>query len=331
MAESKLIVSASPHLRSKENVDKVMRDVLIALVPTTVMGIIFFGLSTIGIILTCVLFSMLAEAAFQKLMGKKVTIKDGSAAVTGLLLALILPAKAPLWMAAVGAVLAIGLGKQVYGGLGNNPFNPALIGRTILLISWPVQMTSYLPTNFARVDATSFATPLGILKGEGIAGLAKAFANKAIMYQDLFIGNVGGCIGEVSALAVLIGGIYLLYKGHITWHIPLSYIASAFILSGVFYLYNPEKFADPIFHILAGGLFLGVFFMATDMVTSPITAKGMIIFGTGCGVLTILIRLFGGYPEGVMFSILIMNAVTPLLDRWKWTHPKKFGFVKEQK
>ena len=331
MAESKLIVSASPHLRSKENVDKVMRDVLIALVPTTVMGIIFFGLSTIGIILTCVLFSMLAEAAFQKLMGKKVTIKDGSAAVTGLLLALILPAKAPLWMAAVGAVLAIGLGKQVYGGLGNNPFNPALIGRTILLISWPVQMTSYLPTNFARVDATSFATPLGILKGEGIAGLAKAFANKAIMYQDLFIGNVGGCIGEVSALAVLIGGIYLLYRGHITWHIPLSYIASAFILSGIFYLYNPEKFADPIFHILAGGLFLGAFFMATDMVTSPITAKGMIIFGTGCGVLTILIRLFGGYPEGVMFSILIMNAVTPLLDRWKWTHPKKFGFVKEQK
>lgn len=332
MEEPKLIVSTSPHIRRPGDVDQVMRDVLLALMPATAIGVFVFGLDALWVILTCMVVAALSEAIFQKLMGREIAISDGSALVTGLLLALNLPSGAPLWMAAIGAGIAIGLGKQIYGGLGHNPFNPALVARVVLLVSWPVQMTRWPSPISWGIDATTAATPLGVLKDEGASRIVSyfseigaPFADGADLYQGLFFGDIGGCIGEISVIALLVGGIYLLYKGHISWHIPVSYIATVFILTYIFWLKDPSRFADPLFHILSGGLILGAFFMATDMVTSPITPKGMLIFGVGCGVLTVIIRLFGGYPEGVSFSILLMNAATPLIDRWKFTHPKKFG------
>jgi len=229
----------------------------------------------------------------------------------------------------VGAAAAVILGKMVYGGIGQNPFNPALVGRVLLLVSWPAIMTTWTKPDmlksvsdiFSIPDVITAATPLGILKEKGISALSSA--TQSSLYWDLFLGNCGGCLGEVSALALLLGGLYLLYRGHITWHIPVSFISTIGIIAAVFWLLDSQKYADPFFHILSGGVMLGAIFMATDMVTSPLTIKGMLIFGAGCGFITMIIRLFGSYPEGVSFSILIMNAFTPIIDRF--TIPHRYG------
>jgi len=260
------------------------------------------------------------------MMGRKVTISDGSAMVTGILLALNLPPMVPWWLVVVGSAIAIVIGKQIYGGLGSNPFNPALVARVILLISFPVQMTTWAKPSSAlsrTVDVMTTATPLGAMKTHLLVkGTLEGFTMGDLW--NPFIGNIGGCIGETSVIALLIGAGFLLYRGYISWHIPVTFIGMVFILSGIFWLINPNQHMNPVFHILTGGLMLGAFYMATDMVTSPVTYRGMMVFGAGCGVITVIIRLFGGYPEGVSYSILLMNAATPLIDRYM--RPKTFGW-----
>lgn len=312
--ENLLIVSSSPHLHNGNSVAKAMRDVLIALIPALIASLYFFGWAAAKVIITCILAAVLSEAVAQKIMKREVTIDDGSAVVTGLLLAFCLPSTLPLWMAAIGAVVAIIIGKQMFGGLGNNIFNPALIGRAVLLASWPVAMTSWV----APLDGVTTATPLGMLK-QGV------IAEQLPSLWNLFIGNVGGSLGETSAVALILGGIYLLYKGHIDWRIPFSYLGTVFVFTLIVGFVIGEGLWYPLFHLLSGGLFLGAFFMATDWVTSPITKKGKIIFGIGCGLLTVIIRLMGGYPEGVCYSILLMNMITPLIDRY--TKARVFGGV----
>lgn len=254
------------------------------------------------------------------------SITDGSAVVTGLLLAFNVPSSLPWWQMVIGSMVAIGIAKMSYGGLGKNPFNPALAGRVFMLISFPVDMTSWpIPVqNWFTIDALTGPTSLGILK-EGLANgeTLSQLSVKLPTYTNLFIGQVGGSLGEVSAAALIIGGIYMLYRKIITWHIPVAYIATTVLFTGILWMVNPEQYIDPIFHLLAGGLLLGAIFMATDMVTSPMTNKGMIVYGLGCGVLTVLIRVWGSYPEGVSFAILIMNAVVPLIN--KGFKPSRFG------
>ena len=260
------------------------------------------------------------------MMGRKVTIFDGSAMVTGILLALNLPPTVPWWLVVVGSTIAIVIGKQIYGGLGYNPFNPALVARVVLLISFPVQMTTWVkpsPLFSGAVDVMTTATPLGTMKTHlMVKGTLEGFTMGELW--NPFVGNIGGCIGETSVIALLVGAGFLLYRGYITWHIPVTFVGMVFILSGLFWLINPDQYVAPLFHILTGGLMLGAFYMATDMVTSPVTNRGMMVFGAGCGVITIVIRLFGGYPEGVSYSILLMNAATPLIDRYM--RPKTFGW-----
>jgi len=300
-----LVVSSSPHIRSEETVQRIMLDVIIALLPATAASVYFFGMRALAITLVSVAAAVAAEAAIQKIRNRPVTINDGSAVITGLLLALTLSPAMPLWMVAVGAVAAIGIGKQVYGGLGSNPFNPALVGRAFLVVTFPVHMTTWINP----IDGVTSATPLGLLKMEGTA----------TGYTELFIGNVGGSLGETSALLLILGGLYLLYRGIIDWRIPAFYLGTVAVMTAVLG-------QDPVFHLLAGGLMLGAFFMATDMVTTPVTRTGKIIFGIGAGILVVLIRLYGGYPEGVLFSILLMNTFTPIID--KYTRPKIYGEVK---
>ncbi|MFH1777113.1 MAG: RnfABCDGE type electron transport complex subunit D [Candidatus Omnitrophota bacterium] len=309
----KLIVTASPHIYSTETVAKIMWTVVIALLPAGGIGVVLFGTRALWVIAVAIAVAGGTEVIIQRLRNKSATIYDGSAVLAGLLLAYNLPPGIPLWMVALGAVAAIGFGKHIFGGLGHNLFNPALIGRVFLLASFPQEMTAFSAP--WAVDGIARPTPLGIVKEKGIQVLN-------ISYGDLFIGNRGGCIGEVCILALILGAIYLLYKGYISWHIPLSFISTGGFLVWV---YGGKGIfsGDIIFHILSGGLILGAFFMATDYVTSPLTNKGKLIFGTGCGALTAVIRLWGGYPEGVSYAILIMNAFTPLID--KFTTPKKFG------
>lgn len=303
----KLTVSISPHIKDKDNVNKIMWYVIAALLPAAGVGVYFFKARALWIIILSVFFAVLTEFIIQKLTKQKVTIKDGSAVLTGLLLALILSPLVPFWIPVLGAIFAISIGKMVFGGLGHNIFNPALVGRAFLVVSWPALMTKWL-----LVDGTTGATPLGLLKLEGIK----------TAYLNLFLGNIGGTIGETSAVALLAGALFLFYKKIIDWRIPATYIGTVFIFALIFR-------QDPIFHILAGGLLIGAFFMATDYVTSPITKNGKLIFGFGCGFLTIILRLFSGYPEGVMFSILLMNAVVPLIERY--TKLKPFGYRKQVK
>ncbi|MCD6452377.1 MAG: RnfABCDGE type electron transport complex subunit D [Acidobacteria bacterium] len=317
--------SASPHILAPEDVPKIMRGVVWALLPAGFASIYFFGFSALSVILISVAATLFFEYIFLRIFGNKGSIADGSALVTGILLAYNLPPGSPWWLVVVGAFIAVLLGKQVYGGLGYNIFNPALVARVFLLIAWPVQMTTWIlprPPFPKGAEAVTGATPLGVLKTEfftkGTIGAAKA-----IHLSDLFYGKVGGSLGEVSALALLIGGGYLLYRKIISWHIPVAYVGTVFLMTGIFWLVNPDKYINPVFHILAGGLMLGALFMATDMVTSPVTSKGKLIFGVGCGIITVVIRLFGSYPEGVSYSILVMNAFTPLIDRY--TKPKTFG------
>lgn len=322
-------LSSSPHMHSGETTDKVMRDVIYALLPACLTAVWFFGLAALTTLLLCVASCLVAEAVCLKLQGRaQATLADGSAVLTGLLLALNLPAAAPWWLAVLGGGVAIVIGKQVYGGLGYNPFNPALVARVVLLISFPIQMTSWTAplASGSGVDAVTMATPLGEWK-TAVMLTGKLPAVQSADYLNYLTGNMAGCLGEVSAVAVLIGAAYLFWRRIITWHIPLTFVVTVAVLTGIFWLVDPTRYPDPLLHLLTGGLLLGAFFMATDMVTSPVSSTGMIIFGFGCGLITVLIRLFGGYPEGVSFAILLMNAATPLIDRY--TPPRKFGAVGE--
>lgn len=310
--ENKLYVTSSPHLRSEDSVERIMLDVVIALMPALIAGIIIFGIRALFITVLCVAFSVATEAIIQILTHKEVTINDFSAVVTGILLAFNLPVSIPWWIAAIGSIFAIAIVKQVFGGLGHNFMNPALAARAFLLASWPVPMSHF------TIDGIASATPLAIIKGTEASGELPSLFN-------MFIGLKGGTIGEVSIFALLIGAVYLLIRKVITLRIPLSYILTVAVLTWVLGK-NGLFTGDPLYHIMAGGLILGAFFMATDYVTSPVTPKGQIIFGIGCGIFTSIIRLYGGYPEGVSYSILLMNIATPIID--KYTAPKVFGEVK---
>jgi electron transport complex protein RnfD len=301
----KLIVSTSPHLHKDESVSRIMWTVVISLIPTGIAGVFIFGLNALGVIILGIATALVTEGVLQRLTKRKVTLLDGSAFLTGLLLAYNLPPEVPFWLPIVGSFFAIAIGKQVFGGLGQNIFNPALVGRVFLMASWPKHMTSF--TKPLHYDAVTAATPLAIIKeGKSLA---------SISYLDLLLGKRGGCIGEVCILALILGAAFLLWKGYISWHIPLSYILTTGLLA---YIFGPKGLfsGDWLFHILSGGLILGAFFMATDYVTSPLTRKGQIIFGIGCGLITAVIRLWGGYPEGVSYAILMMNAATPIIDRF---------------
>jgi len=304
----------SPHIRSGESVNSIMRDVIIAMIPAIIAAIYFFRVKGAMVIVVSVVAAVLTEALCQKAMKSEIEIKDGSAVITGILFAFVVTPTLPLWMTAIGSSISILLGKIVFGGLGHNIFNPALIGRAFVMASWPAAMTTWMNT-----DGTAGPTVLGVLKMEGYNSVLKMFEGKTDMYLQLFVGNRGGSLGETSVIALLIGGAYLLYKGHITLHTPVAYVVTVFITS-------MAAGQDPLFHILAGGLFLGAIFMATDMVTTPYTTKGKILFGIGAGLLVVWIRMKGGYPEGVCYSILIMNSLTPLINRY--TRPKVFGEVK---
>ncbi len=314
---SNFVVSGTPHVRSKESIQSIMRDVIIALVPASVMGIFYFGLKALILMVAAIVSAVFFEWLYQKLLKKPITISDLSAVVTGLLLAMNLPAAAPVWVAVVGSAFAIIFAKQLFGGLGQNFINPALAGRAFLLASYPTEMTSWTSAGNFGVDAIAVATPLSTLK-------IGAMPNATL--TDVLIGRVGGCLGETCAIALIIGGIYLLAKHIISWKIPVIYIATVFVLTA---LIGRDGLRVPFYEIFAGGLMLGAFFMATDYASSPVTAKGQVIFALGCGLLTTLIRIFGGYPEGVSYSILIMNLTVPLIERF--TEPTIFGALPKVK
>lgn len=319
-------VSPSPHTKGDDSIPKIMWGVIIALVPVIVMSAVFFGLHSLKIMVAAVLACLLFEYAIQKFILKvPTTVRDGSAIITGLLLAFNLPAGLPVWLVILGSLVAIGIAKLSFGGLGQNPFNPALVGRVFLLISFPVQMTTWT-ANITVTDTFTGATPLMLLK-EGVKN-GKSLATIAgdsqfPGYFDMFWGNMSGSLGEISAIAILLGGIYLLWKKIITWHIPVAVLGSIFIFEGILWLIAPGRFMDPVFHLITGGVMLGAIFMATDLTTSPMTPLGKIIFGVGIGVITMCIRNFGAYPEGISFAILIMNGFTPLINAK--VKPKRFG------
>ena len=314
-----IVVSSTPHVRSNESVQSIMRDVIIALVPATVMGIVFFGIKALLLIAISVASSVFFEYLYQKIMKKTVTIDDLSAVVTGLLLALNMPVGASWWMPIVGSAFAILIAKQLFGGIGQNFVNPALIARAFLLASYPTAMTTW------TVDGVTTATPLALLKTLK-DGAAVADLGLPTLTQVVTGSGIGGCIGETCAIALVIGFIYLLARKVITWRIPVIYIAVVFILTAVFGRYGTRM---PVYEIFTGGLFLGAIFMATDYTTSPMTAKGQIIFACLCGLITYLIRVYGGYPEGVSYSILISNLAVPLIDRF--TVGKIFGALPKTK
>lgn len=323
-----LTVSGSPHLHTDQSVSKIMYGVVFSLIPAMLVSFYFFGLAAILVTLTAVVSCMAFEFVIQKYLIKgPLTIFDGSAIITGVLLAFNVPANLPLGLVVIGSAVAIGMGKMTFGGLGKNPFNPALVGRVFMMISFPVQMTTYPePTAFSTslTDIVTGPTPLTILKDGVSRGVeVSELMHQLPEYSRLVIGNMGGSVGEVSAIFLILGGIYMLFKRIITWHIPVSFLGSAAVFAGVFWLIDPTIYADPVFHLFTGGLMLGALYMATDYATSPMSPKGMIIFGIGCGFLTIMIRLFGAYPEGVAFSILIMNAFVPLIN--SAFKPKRFG------
>lgn len=376
-----LTVAPSPHNYGKDTIKSLMYGVIIALIPTLAVSVYFFGIGALIVTLTAVASAMLFEYLISKfILKKEPTLTDGSAIITGLLLAFNVPSSLPIWIIIIGALVAIGIGKMSFGGLGNNPFNPALVGRVFLLISFPAQMTSWpkpVITRFTnwfqpikevtqngetvkmlgadRIDAITGETALGTInnnlgevieKVDTITGdtlrhvitakdifVGKVEINGEVVkeferipdYMEQFVGNIGGSIGEVSAIAIILGLAYMLFRKVITWHIPVSTIGSVFIFTGILHLINPMGFVAPQFHILTGGLLLGAIFMATDYASSPMSVKGQLIFGVGIGVLTVLIRVFGAYPEGISFAILIMNAFVPLINMY--FKPKRFGEV----
>ena len=348
-------VSAAPHIKQNISVSSVMWQVVLALTPALLVGIFFFGIQSLLLTLYAVVAAVTTETLIQRFRKVPVTISDGSAVVTGILIAYNINSSAPWWLPVIGAVFAIAIGKQIFGGLGFNIFNPALLGRAFMVASWPTLMTAgwkattpmsnlfqssinglrNLPLNIP--DVITSATPLGVVKAlRDTTQISSDMANTVMdnltsmnTLQDLFWGNIGGVIGEVSAAALLIGAAYLAWKHIIEWRIPVSYVGTVFVLTYIFGGINGLFSASillPIFHIFSGGLILGAFFMATDMVTSPVTKKGRLIFGMGCGIFTVVIRLIGGYPEGVSYSILLMNIAVPLIDRY--TVPKPFGQIK---
>lgn len=314
----KLIISPAPHIHSGDSVSKNMTGVIVALVPALLVGFYFFGLGALIVTLIAVFSSVLFEYLIQRyLLKEESSIMDGSAALTGLLLAMNLPSNLPVWMIIVGSLVAIGIGKMSFGGLGNNPFNPALVGRVFLLISFPVEMTTWprpVPLTTSYLDAETGPTVLAMLKGN---------FGEIPQTMDLFLGKMGGSLGEISAVALLLGLVYLLWKKIITWHIPVSILITVFVFAGILNVANPELYASPVVHLFSGGLMLGAIFMATDYVTSPMNHRGMLVYGVGIGVITVVIRAFGAYPEGVSFAILIMNAFTPLINTY--IKPKRFG------
>ncbi|MBU1871684.1 MAG: RnfABCDGE type electron transport complex subunit D [Candidatus Omnitrophica bacterium] len=318
--QNKLSLSISPHIRKKESITRIMWTVFLCLLPSGIAGIFIFGIRSLWIIFACISTAMLTEALILFLRHKKLAIADGSAALTGLLLAYNLPSTFPVWMACVGSFFAIAVCKQAFGGLGRNIFNPALAGRAFLVIAWPKYMVSFSKP-FIYVDSITAATPLNLLKQGRIESIQQA----GLDYFDMFLGNRGGCIGEVCIACLILGAIFLLWRRIISWHIPASFITTLALLT--FFLGGPQPGrADVLFSIMAGGVVLGAFFMATDYVTSALTDKGKLIFGFGCGLLTFIIRKWGGYPEGVSFAILIMNATVPLLDRF--CSPRIYGYEK---
>ena len=316
--ENSLYVSPSPHIHGGDSISKNMYGVLIALIPAFLVSLYCFGLGALIVIATSVLACVIFEYLIQRfLMKKEPTLCDGSAILTGVLLAFNVPSNLPIWIILIGALAAIGIGKMSFGGLGNNIFNPALVGRVFLLISFPAQMTTWpVPEVFPMTytDAETGATILSALH-EGGAALPSMV--------DMLIGHIGGSLGEVSAIALLLGFAFLLWKKIITWHIPVSILATVFVFTGILYLINPTVYVNPFIHLLSGGLLLGSIFMATDYVTSPMSKNGMIVYGVGIGLLTSVIRIFGSYPEGMSFAILIMNAFTPLIN--SYIKPKHFG------
>ncbi len=322
-----LKISTAPHFQTTKDTSSIMLDVIIALAPAAIMSIIFFGIQALVVILSAVAFCVGLEYLFNKYVFKKEnTITDFSAIITGLLLAYNLPSTMPIWMIFVGSFMAIVVGKLCYGGLGKNIFNPALVGRVFLFISFPVQMTTWpLPgfLNSFSADIQTGATTLGVIKHLDAQTSATTSVSELPSYWQMFIGNIGGCIGEVSALALLLGLAWLLRRRIITWHIPFYYIATVFVITGVLWLSTHSIRFDPLTHLLSGGLMLGAIFMATDYATSPMTKKGQIVYAICCGLLTVIIRLCSAYPEGVSFAILIMNAFVPLID--KYIQPRYYG------
>lgn len=335
--EPKLIVSVSPHIKSEDSVRKIMWTVNLSLAPALLVGIYYFGMQAAVVTLICIVSCLFSEWLVEKMTNREKTLGDGSAFITGLLLGMNLPPSAPIYIPIVGSFVAVAITKQLFGGLGFNIFNPALIGRAFVLITWPRAMTTWTAPSvgFAQVEAKTTATPLGILKEEGLGQLLEVFGEKADLYKDLLFGYHAGSLGETSVIALLIGAAILLIKRYITWHIPFSYLGTVALMAWVFGGSDPEtgKFifftGDPLIHLLSGGLMLGAFFMATDYVTVPSVRAGQIVFGLGCGIITMLIRLKGGFPEGVMFAILLMNCFTPLIDRSMKS--KTFGLRKEEK
>ena len=323
----KLIVSLSPHVHGGDSVQRNMYGVCVALIPTLLASLIFFGLGAAIVLATSVLSCVFFEWAISRFLLHKeqLTITDGSAVLTGLLLGFNLPSNLPVWIIIIGALVAIGVGKMTFGGLGCNPFNPALVGRVFLLISFPVQMTTWpLPGQLTSyLDAQTGATPLAVMK-EAVKTGDTSVLEKLPNAFDMLLGQMGGSLGEVSALAILIGLVYMLMRKIITWHIPVSILLTVLVLSGLLHLYNPA-YADPVNTLLSGGLLLGACFMATDYVTSPMTPRGQIIYGIGIGAITVIIRTFGAYPEGMSFANLIMNAFTPLINTYN--KPKRYGRV----
>lgn len=313
---NKWIVSSSPHVHSGDSIQKNMLYVVLALLPAYLVALYYFGVGALAVSVIAIASCMGFEAFIQRFILKtKVSISDGSAALTGLLLAMNLPSNLPWWMVIIGSMAAIGLGKMCYGGLGNNLFNPALVGRVFLLISFPAAMTVWPvpePFNMAYMDAQTAATPLSLMK----------FDQMLPPILSTIIGNEGGSMGEVSAIALLLGGVFLLCKKVITWHIPVSILATVAVFTGIMHLVDPMTYENPLWHLCSGGLLLGAIFMATDYVTSPMTTRGQLLYGVGIGLITVVIRLWGSYPEGVSFAILLMNAATPLID--KYILPKRF-------
>ncbi|MCK4422069.1 RnfABCDGE type electron transport complex subunit D [candidate division WOR-3 bacterium] len=319
-----LQLSPAPHISSPKSTKKIMYGVIGALIPALVGSVFFFGWRALFLVVLSVLTAVATEWLFQLITHREITCSDGSAIITGILVAFNIPVNSPWWIAVVGSFFAIFVVKQLFGGLGYNIFNPALAGRAFLVASWPSLMTgkwsSPVHGFISGLDGMTQATPLTILNMSPSLELIQAL-NSQTMLKALFVGNVGGCLGETSCLLLLIGALFLFIKRYADWRISLSYIGSVFILSGIFYLVGVTP-VNPVFHILSGGVILGGLFMATDMVTSPVTTKGVWIFGIGGGIFCVLIRIWGGYPEGVSYSILIMNMLTPLLDRLQ---PRIFG------
>ncbi len=345
-----LIVSSSPHFHAKATVTSIMAWVVAAMLPAVVAGCYFFGWTALRVVAICTIACVAFEVISAKAMKRPVAIKDLSAVVTGLLLAMNLPSSTPWWICIIGAFMAVVVGKMIFGGIGCNPFNPALVGRVALLLAFPTIMTTWplpkstteLPPAAAQVIVNTKATPTGAtpLKFSKVARAEKnatqvmqlstpANMNRDLTYVDLLLGRgKGGSLGETCALAILLGGILLICLNIIRWHIPVFYLGTVIIITGAAWLVNSDAYVNPIFHLLTGGLMLGAFFMATDMVTTPLSRTGAVIFAIGCGILTSCIRLWGNYPEGVSFSILIMNAFTPLIDRY--TAGKPFGMPKKK-